>query len=208
MQHKIFLFSVCAILMLSSIGIVSAVPAAPSPTCHITAEILNATYHPAYFQEDNGLPCNNGGRNIPAHYLLELKINNVSTVQEAGSISCEERYPINGKISVTPYDIPVDYSKIKVLEGDIHFGGDECNSGIFLKDYNIITLKETIFQKILSWFKGLFAKKECLQQGRYSNNPKDCCSGKIDEAFTSCVLGSGCSNMSFCAWSLIILKAC
>jgi hypothetical protein len=143
------------------IGIVSAVPAAPSPTCKVTANVLNSTYQPAYFQEDNGIPCNSGGRDVPSSYLLQLKINSASTVTEDGSMSCDELYPLGKEISVILYNPTRDYSGVKVIEGDIHFGGDECNGGIFLTNYKIINNEPekelTFFQKIINWFKRLFS---------------------------------------------------
>ena len=162
-------------------NIVFAAPAAPSPTCKINAEISEVTFHEAYFQEDNGLPCNAGGRNIPAKYLLKVKVNDVSSVREDGPISCTELYPPNSEKTLTIYENSVkvgdSFQKNQLIKGEIHFGGDECGSGIYLNNYEIvngepqedsnpnqlneekeITTDESsnFFSRIWSWIKSLF----------------------------------------------------
>jgi len=141
---------------------VSAVPAAPSPTCHITADVKNITLQPS---SSCNFPTK---RTLSAYYLLQSKIKSVSAIQtdEKFGITCDQLYLVNKEVSIRTYDDSRDYSKIKAIEGEINFAGDECTSGIFLKDYNPPALKEnistetavkkTIFQKIASWFKGLF----------------------------------------------------
>jgi len=149
-------------------NIVLAVPAAPSPTCKINAELSEVTFREAYFQEDDGRPCNAGGRNIPAKYLLKVRINDVSTVREDGLMSCTEVYPINSEKTLTISESSInvgDSFKINhLIEGEIHFDGDECGSGTYLNNYKIInrdsliTTKESsnFFFRIWSWIKSLF----------------------------------------------------
>src|SRR3989338_2412423 len=96
------------------IVIVSAVPAAPSPTCMVTANILNSTYQKAYFN-----PLNLCNRNIPASYSLKLIINNISTVYEDSSRSCDELYLIGKEISVKLSNLTGYSSNARVIEGDI-----------------------------------------------------------------------------------------
>ena len=139
MRKRFFVFSILALVVLFSSS-VFAVPAAPSPTCKINAEIIKVDYIKAYFQEDNGLPCNAGGRNISAKYLLEVKINNISTIITEG-MTCEELYPTNSIKTLTIFETQINsgdsFQKNQVIEGNIHFSGDECGSGIYLSNYKI-----------------------------------------------------------------------
>ncbi len=138
------------------IGTAYAVPAAPSPTCRISANVLSSEYQQAY--SGIGL-CN---RKISASYLLKINISNISAVQEDGSRSCTELYPIGKSISVKLYNLTEGYSRAKTIEGDIHFSGDECNAGIFLANYKVIESEPekelTFFQRIISWLKSIFSR--------------------------------------------------
>ncbi len=127
------------LVSLFAISFISAVPAAPSPKCRITGKIIEITFKPAYFQEDNGLPCNAGGVNVPAMYLLTVKITQVSTVQQEGDQNCTAVYPINSERTLTISESSINsgdlFEKDKIIEGDIHFAGDECLGGIYLSNY-------------------------------------------------------------------------
>ncbi|HLD36971.1 MAG TPA: hypothetical protein VJA86_00060 [Candidatus Nanoarchaeia archaeon] len=141
------------LLIVSLIGTASAVMAAPSPTCRISADVINSTYHAAYIN------CN---RIIPASYSVWLNISNVSVVREDGDRSCYELYPAGKEISVKLYNLTGYSSNAKAIEGDIHFGGDECNGGTFLDgNYRIVSSEPekelTLFQKIISWLKSIFS---------------------------------------------------
>ena len=140
--EKVFkiLFAVGLILLSSSF--VSAVPAAPSPTCRVTADISEVTFREAYYRGDDGRPCNAGGKTIPAAYLLRIRINSVSTVSDEGIRSCEELYPQGSETTLTVLGLNTagndSFEKNQVIEGYVHFSGDECGSGIYLTDYKII----------------------------------------------------------------------
>lgn len=140
MRKIFFVFSIIALFVLFSSSIF-AVPAAPSPTCKINAEIIKVDYIKAYFQEDNGLPCNAGGRNIPAKYLLKVKINDISPVIEEG-MTCEQLYPLNSVKTLTIFENQINsgdsFKENQLIDGNIHFSGDECSSGVYLSNYKII----------------------------------------------------------------------
>ena len=141
MKNSLFFGIVCLMLIITIFEIVSAAPAAPSPTCKITGEITNVTFRSSYFQEDNGLPCNFGGRNVTSSYLLSVKINDLSTVREDGDYTCENIYPVDSKVSLilnfNYFFMDANYSIGKIIEGEIHFGGDECSSGTYLYNHTL-----------------------------------------------------------------------
>ena len=137
MKAKIFL---AVLFVFALIGFVSAVPAASSPVCDIEAFVLNSTYVPTYFQPDNGLSCNDGGRNISESYLLKVILlhvgaNNPGEIRE----ECRSLYPPDSEILITVKDLKesVKYEENSTIKGDIHFDGDECSHGIYLTNYNI-----------------------------------------------------------------------
>lgn len=152
---------------------VSAAPVNPRPPCRVNVTILNVTYHKGYFQEDNGLPCFSNGRDMPAKYLLAVRIQSVSAVEEADLFQergsdCSARYPVGNemiltiaKSNVNPSD---SFKKDQVIEGDIHFAGDECSNGLYLSNYRIIKSSSAdvskgssgFFSRIWSWIASLF----------------------------------------------------
>ncbi len=143
-MKKVLMFAIFTIFL---VGLVFAVPSAPSPTCKINAQIINVSFQEAhscpyfptdYYPEE---------RIVPAKYLLNVKITAVSTVENGECYettpgnsncegTCESLYPLNSEQTLTIYKSQIKsaytFNEEDILEGNIHFSGDECNSGIWL----------------------------------------------------------------------------
>lgn len=123
-------------LFFISVSLVSAVPAAPSPTCEIEADVLGAKK-----TKKITLPINAPSQEIE-YYSVNLKILKVSTFQDEGPATCDNLYPVNSEKETILF--PNEYNKNPVMEGQrikgqFHFGGDERFGGIFLSNISIIS---------------------------------------------------------------------
>jgi len=156
MKKIFFVFSIFAFIILFSTSIFAA-PAAPSPVCKINAKIIKVDYIKAHFQEDKLLPCNPGGR-IPAKYLLHVRINSVSSVTSDDGIDCTKLYPINSVQTLTIFESNIKRGNVfrenQIIEGSIHFDGDECDSGVYLINYNITDSCPELTPPAPDWCKG------------------------------------------------------
>ncbi|MFH1608479.1 MAG: hypothetical protein ABH951_00465 [Patescibacteria group bacterium] len=114
------------VLMLSffTARVIHAVPAAPSPTCEINADVLKV-------KKDNN------------YYNVTLNITKISTDQQEGDILCDNSY-IN---IVKSYNYTLlfsdEYKKTPIYEGQkiqtkIHFEGDERFHGYFISNIKIL----------------------------------------------------------------------
>ena len=120
-----------------AVQIVNAVPAAPSPTCEITANVLMI----------EKTRTDIAGRGIPPrenfdYYRVNLDILDISTYKQEGGRSCDNSYielaEKSGQILILE-----EYNKNSISEGQkikakIHFGGDEWFGGYFLSDIQIL----------------------------------------------------------------------
>lgn len=114
-----------------------AVPAAPNPTCEIEAEIQ-------MIEKVKKLtpPLNAPAREVE-YYSVNLKITKGSMLKEAGSSSCDNRYPIGSEKETMLF--PNEYDKTTLIKGqkikgNVHYEGDERFAGIFLS--NVVVLSE------------------------------------------------------------------
>jgi hypothetical protein len=113
---------------------VLAVPMAPSPNCEIIADVLDVVKtnaRPTIFEPE---------RNYE-YYVVNLKINKISLNSEGGK-NCTDLYPV-GSIKKTDYSKD-DYNKIPLshgqkISGNIWLGGDERNSGLYLKKVSLLS---------------------------------------------------------------------
>ena len=166
MRKLILLIAVLFMIGLTSF--VSAVPAAPSPICKITAEIVNVTYRQSYFQEDDGRPCNEGGINIAASYLMTVRISQISNTNNEGNVNCSNLYPVDSEQAIIYYKKVYEYQNDfgdkfvegQTIEGNINHGGDECSSGIYLNTYPIADIESGC--QNLYWIDN--ENKECSQK--------------------------------------------
>ena len=140
MRRKIIIsiFILVAIVFVSQI--VNAVPAAPSPTCEITATVLSVEKTRTNI-EGLGLP----PRQNFDYYKVNLDILSISTYMQEDGRSCDNSYiefaeQSGQKLSLTEYgENPI--SKDQKIKAKIHFDGDEWFSGYFLSD--ILILEDT-----------------------------------------------------------------
>jgi len=137
MRNKIII----PIFILIAIGfvgqVVYAAPAAPSPTCEITATI-SGLEKTRTNMEGLGRP----PRENFDYYKVNLYILDISTYKQEGGRSCDNSYIEHAeqsgqKLSLTEYNKnPI--STGQKIKAKINFGGDEWFSGYFLSDIQIL----------------------------------------------------------------------
>ena len=157
-----------------------AVPAAPGPICKISGKISGVSFIGGHLIKE-GL-CQ---RDIPTKYLLKVNINSISTISEDGSMNCTELYPLNSEQTLTilkwndsfeknhqtdeKISMEMVFKKNQQIKGEIHFAGDECDSGVYLENYQVI--KEGFFSKIIAWFQRLFRLDEWAKRSVEATSP-------------------------------------
>jgi len=114
------------------------VPAAPSPTCEITAKILNIEK-----VETKTAPIMMPSRDVE-FYRLTLDILNVSTYQQEGDATCQDRYGTGPnrnqfKIMMKEYEqISHSLNSGQTIKGKVRFRGDERFHGHFISGVEIV----------------------------------------------------------------------
>jgi len=135
-----FLFSAILIMFINILLIPSAhsVPAAPSPTCELTAKILSIEKI-----ETKTTPIMMPSRDVE-FYSLELDILNVSTYYQDGDWSCQNGYgtgpnEIKFKIMMNEYEqISQPLHSGQTIKGKVRFKGDERFHGHFISGIEIV----------------------------------------------------------------------
>jgi len=125
-QNKFIISIVVFLATFLLLGKATAVPAAPSPTCEISARV-------------NRLELDE--RTTPADYIVYLdNISDIKTVKQEGTTKCDQEYINNIKGENHFFILSLyEYNKHPISKGDeirvnVHFGGDEWSGGHFLSD--------------------------------------------------------------------------
>ncbi len=147
MRNKILILILVASVF--AIQFANAVPAAPSPTCEIIANVLNVEK-----TRTNIL----GQSSRQNYYSLNLDILNISIHKQEGDFSCDNSY-IDSAEKSGQILILDEYNKNPISEGQkikakIHLGGDERFNGYFLSDIQILEGATTENDKT-KWLKSL-----------------------------------------------------
>ena len=164
-QNKIIITIIVFFFFFILFGKVLAVPAADSPTCQISAEVVKL--------ELKGEINYSMGQVIPAHYEVYLK--NISDIKNTGHeiVKCDQEYLSYINADTFYFLLNLDeYNKHPISKGDkiianVHFGG-EWYSGYFLSEirgrwfnidsrYIIILIGFIVFGLILVFY--LIGKK-------------------------------------------------
>ncbi len=139
-SKTIILLFICLINVFAA-QVVYAVPAAPGPTCEITAEVLRA--------EKTRMNIKGGG-NPPREdfdfYRIELKIFEISTYEQEEPLSCDSSFMESAEKSGQILSLD-EYNKNPISQGQkikakINFSGDEWFNGYFLSDIKILEDKK------------------------------------------------------------------
>ena len=117
------------------VQIVNAVPAAPSPTCEVTANVLKIEKTRTNI-EGLGQP----PRKDFDYYKVSLDFLEITTYKEEGISSCDNSYLDEQSLPILSL---AEYNKNPISEGQkikakIHFDGDEWFNGYFLSDTLIL----------------------------------------------------------------------
>lgn len=133
--------SVIAILVMCifAIQVVNAVPAAPSPNCEITANVLKIEMTGTNTSNESGLA-------TFLYYKVNLDILEIATYKQEGTRLCDNSYIESAEGSSQILTLN-EYNKTKISEGQkikgkIHFGGDELLGGYFLSDIQVVSAEE------------------------------------------------------------------
>lgn len=136
-QTKLLTTTIILITSVFAVQIVNAVPAAPSSTCEITANVLMIEKTRTDIK----------GRGMPPredfdYYKVSLDILDISTYKQEGGRSCDNSYIELAEQSDLISTL-AEYNKNPISEGQkikakINFSGDEWFSGYFLSDIQIL----------------------------------------------------------------------
>lgn len=152
MKNSILFGSILVVVFLT-FQIVMAVPAAPSPTCKITANIVGIEKTRTNFEGRADPP-----RQDFDYYKVRLKILEITIYKQEGTLSCDSSYIASAEksgqiLSVGEYDKNL-ISVGQTIKAKIHFGGDEWFSGYFLSDVEVVTERkepQSPLSAIASW---------------------------------------------------------
>ena len=121
----------------TSVDLVLAVPAAPSPICEIEADVLSVEKTKTITP-----PINAPSQEIE-HYSVNLKILRASVLQnDEGFTTCDNLYPVNSEKETILF--PDEYNKSPFtngqrIKGKVHFSGDERFHGTFLSNISVLS---------------------------------------------------------------------
>ena len=120
---------------------VVAVPAAPSPTCEITAEVQKLVMERTNIQVLSQPP-----RQDFDYYKVTLDITNINTFQPEGASSCDNSYIEFAEKTGQILKL-TEFNKNRIQAGQkikakIHFQGDEWLNGYYLSDIQILSYGE------------------------------------------------------------------
>src|SRR3972149_4877699 len=137
MKNSIIIPVSILVMVFLTFQIVMAAPAAPSPTCEITANIVGIEKTRTNFEGRAYLT----PRQDFDYYKVRLKILEITIYKQEGTLSCDSSYIASAEksgqiLSVGEYDKnPISVGQ--TIKAKIHFGGDEWFSGYFLSDVEV-----------------------------------------------------------------------
>jgi len=134
MLKKIVVPAMLLLLGGLTVQIAYAVPAAPSPTCEITATISSVKKKTSNFKTER--PSSESFD----YYGVRLKIISSSLYAKDGNGSCEDL----AKLETDSIVVPDEYEKVPLKSGQkikalMHFGGDERLGGYFLTKIEVLS---------------------------------------------------------------------
>jgi len=189
----LFFILVVSAFIIQMVNFVNAVPAAPSSTCGVTADVLSVVKKQAVI--GSFVPSPNG-ENIISYYDINLDIVGISTYIEERGIYCDDSYTKNVEESNYPIILHEDqYNSTPISEGQrikarISFGGDEFFHGYFLSGIQI--------EGILNFYR--YNYWQCYNgEGHWEGDENSCKSYKIWESYTKDFCQDKCNeNKSKC----------
>ena len=131
MKHKLLLTVFILLFSVIPAQIIKAVPSAPSPTCQISARVLNIEK----VEETKDFKGNQLS-NVYVYYKVNLNITSIDTIKQEGLYECDNDYITRAEdtfqtIKSEDYNIGPIYSG-QIIIANIHFSGDEYRSGWYL----------------------------------------------------------------------------